>query len=441
MESLEDCRIKETVETLTAQLNSGVWRRPTERFAIKEKIRYLQNNPQMSTVHLYKDDGIRRPFLRIDKWQRFPQKLDFSKPFRAVIGGTTGSGKSALVETLAVKSDQYNNGNGKIIDIFASRDFENLGWCRHEQLKNDILFVHADSTKISSQWEHKAVGQMTLADYEKHKVIISIPAFYPTQKEEWSSLKRLTNILWKRTHYDRNKVWFLGVREGTSLLYSRIGLGGNQGEAKSQFIYAIKEFRHAGIAMGIDILRYLALDVEVRSLADMLFMKACGLDGLPDNLNWLYKYYDLFIDLMAMPEWEFIIATKKGGVGNGTFQLPYWHKQTFEDFLTLFDIEIKHSNEGEINYAEEGNNHISDFEHVDIVRVRLAKGIGTTKLSNGGSWDVNGKIINLPKHSSKTVYRLVQAHNKDIEVSGSCAICKRLDQLELSKTKDPGIHA
>ena len=439
MESLEDCRTKETVESLAAELNSG-WLLPSQRFAIKEKIRYLQNNPQISTVHLFKDDGIKRPQFFIDKWKRFPQKLDFSMPFRAVISGTTGAGKSSLVETLCILHDHHNDNNGKIIDIFASRDFENLAWCRHDQLKNNVLFVHGNSTKVSSEWSHKAVGELTLADYEQHKVVISIPAFYSSQKEEWSSLKKMTNVLWKRTHYAKNQVWFLAVREGTSLLYSRIGLGGNQSEAKAQMIYTIKEMRHCGIGIAVDILRYLALDVEVRSLADMLFLKACGLDGLPDNLNWVYGYYDLFCDLMGMDVSNFIIATKKGGLGNGHFTLPYWHKQTYEDMLSLFKIEIKHSDDGEVNVGSENSPHISDFEHVDIIKIRIAKGIGTTKLSQGGAWDVNGKIIRLPKHSSKTVYRQVQAHNASIKTSGYCEVCKRLDQQELSVSKDAGIN-
>lgn len=439
MTELVELKNLENIDSLTAQLNSGAWILPTERLAIKEKIRYAQNHPE-EKIKFIAEDGIRRPKLWIDSWKRFPQKLDFSQPFRAVISGTTGAGKSALVECLETLHDKYNNGNGKIIDIFASRDFENLGLCRHEQLKNDILFVHGNSTKISSQWNHKAVGEMTLADYEEHRVIISIPAFYANQKEEWTSLRRMTNILWKRTHYDRNKVWFMGVREGTSLLYSRIGLGGNQGEAKSQFIYCIKEMRHSGVGIAVDILRYLALDVEVRSLADYLFIKATGLDGLPDNLNWVYGYYDLFVDIMTMPEWCFVIATKKGGLGNGRFQLPYWHKQTHEDLLSLFKIEIKHSDDGEINYGEENSPHITDFEHADIIRIRLAKGTGTTALSKGGAWDVNGKIIRLQKHSSKTVYRQVQAHNASIQATGYCEVCKRLGLEELFKTKDAGIH-
>jgi hypothetical protein len=181
------------------------------------------------------------------------------------------------------------------------------------------------------------------------------------------------------------------------------------------------------------------LDVEVRSLADFLFLKAHGLEGLADELRWVYAYYDLFVDIMRQPEWAFIIATKKGGLGHGNFQLPYIHKGTHEDFLTLFNIEIKYGDK--INYADKGNNHTSDFEHVDIMKVRIAKGIGTAAIAKGGTFDIDGKTMTLQKRSGRTVYQQILKHNQDIDTSGSCHICKRLDQQEQSTTRDPAVNS
>lgn len=365
-------------------------------------------------------------------WQRFHQKIDFSRPNRFVIAGQPETGKSALGEALAVKYD--SNDEGKIIDIFCSRDNEGLSWCRHHSFKNDVLLLHGDSVKISSEWEDKKISELRLKDLEKHKTIISVPAFYSNLREEWHAIDRITRTLWRRTHW--TKVWFILVREGTSLLYSRLSLGDNQAQAKASFVYAIKEFRHCGCALAIDIIRYYGLDTEVRSIADYIFLKAHGISGLPKDLKWLYRYYDLFQDIMQMPSWAFIMITRKGGVAHGVFQYPYWHKEEKEDILAKLSIEVDYK--GIVNYGDKGFRRVSDFEHVNIIKARLSEGnkgnlVAMHTLAKGGRWSFNDESVNLQKRSPRTIQLQIDAHNNDIHAQGYCQICRRVEAPKTEK--------
>ena len=373
---------------------------------------------------------VTNPKLTVKKWKRFPEKISFERPNRYVIAGMPETGKSALAEVLAVKHGVHEK--AKIIDIFCSRDNEGLAWCRHHKFKNNVLFVHGDSVRVSSEWDSKKISELKLKDFKAHQTIISVPAFYATLREEWHAIDRITRLLWLRTHW--RDVWMLLVREGTSLLYSRLSLGENQAQAKASFIYAIKEFRHCGCALAIDIIRYYGLDIEVRTIANYVFLKAHGIQGLPNDLRWIYRYYDLFRDIMQMKAWAFIVLTRKGGIGHGVFQYPYWHKEEHEDILSKLSIEIEVA--GIVNYGDKGYRPVSDFEHVDIIRARLSLGEGyrhvsMMKLAKGGVWKYKGENVKLQKRSPATINQQIDSHNKDIKVQNYCQICKRLEAKDV----------
>lgn len=373
------------------------------------------------------------PRMVIDKWKRFRTKVDFSDTFRSIVAGSrTGAGKSALVETIVDKHDKHNHGGGKVIDIFASRDNENLCWCRHDKFKDSVLLLTGATTKVSCEWDTMDVNKLTLKDISEYKAVISAPSFYAELREEYHAIDRVLKLLWKRDHY--TDPWCVAVREGTSLIYSRLGLGDNQSQAKAAFVYACREFRHCGCAMVIDILRFKGLDTEVRSLADHVFLKAHGIELLPDGLRFIYKHYDMFTDVMKMPQWAFIILTKTGSLGNGRFQLPYWHKTPNENLLDLLDIEISHGEA--VNYGNKGKSQVNDFEHADIMRVRAYKGEdgkhpSSRTISKGGLWKINGNTIKIRKRSPRTVWVHMDNHNKDVQAQSFCSVCKRVKATEV----------
>jgi hypothetical protein len=378
----------------------------------------------------YEERVKRPPRMVIDRWKRCYEELDFSKNFQAVITGIRGCGKSSLVETLGAMHLKHNHGCGKIIDLFSARDNEGLSWLRNYDLRDNALLVHGDSVKLSCEWEAQKISQLKLKDFADHKTIISVPAFYANLREEWHGIAKMTQLLWSRTHWDYP--WFVAVREATSLLYSRVGIGENQVQARNMFIYAIREFRHSGMAVALDALRLYGLDIEVRNLSDYLFIKACGMFGIPNDLRWMFRYYDLFVDLMKMPDWCFILTTQSGGLCHGRFCMPYWHKTEKEDLLSLLNIDVKYGEN--INYAEGEQNHVSDFEHVDVMKVRTQKGLSMNSLAKGGTFEVGDSQIVLEKRSSQTIYQMIKQHDADIKAMGYCSVCERLQEDKLART-------
>ncbi|MCJ7633777.1 hypothetical protein MUP77_15495, partial [Candidatus Bathyarchaeota archaeon] len=73
-------------------------------------------------------------------------------------------------------------------------------------------------------------------------------------------------MLYKRMHYKR--LVFLVCREAANFYYSRLNVSDSQIFAKSQMIYLIREARHMGLALGLDSIRYYAIDIDIRNLSD-----------------------------------------------------------------------------------------------------------------------------------------------------------------------------
>jgi hypothetical protein len=47
----------------------------------------------------------------------------------------------------------------------------------------------------------------------------------------------------------------------------------------------IREARHMGLVLGFDSIRYYAIDIDIRNLADYLILKAQGVQGLARDLQ------------------------------------------------------------------------------------------------------------------------------------------------------------
>jgi len=73
-------------------------------------------------------------------------------------------------------------------------------------------------------------------------------------------------------------------REVANLMYSRMKVAENQAPAKAFLTYWLRESRHSGCSLGADSQRFMALDINVRSLADFLVFKAQGAFGIPRDL-------------------------------------------------------------------------------------------------------------------------------------------------------------
>lgn len=334
------------------------------------------------------------------KWIRAKERIEFDRPKTFLHLGQRGSGKSSLLEVVATKYP-------KIIDLFGSRDNEGLAWCR-SPLKDSVIFVVGDSVRISSEWPCVKISELKASDFKKYDVVTSVHAFYSTPEEEFVGLNRILDTLYRRTHWDQP--WFLMVREAANFIYSRIKLTKNQYLAKADFIYLLREARHMGYAVGVDTIRWTAIDVEIRDVSDYTFIKSVGRKGLPPDLRFIYRYINPY-DMMRMQPNQFVLVTDSGSIGVGTFKYPFWHKEEKEDLREKLKIEIDY---GEVpNYGVERRNTVSDFEHEHIIE----------KYSQERS---EKKVAVLVGRSSGTIHNHVVDHNEDIKGKGECRRCARI---------------
>jgi len=357
----------------------------------------------------------KRPNYRV-WWGRFPydeaanlnQALKKPKTF-AVIGGT-GAGKSALVELF---SSKYR----RIIDLYGSADNEGLTWLRSPDHKNVLLLKGASAKVDCNCADVINATDLTLPDIEAHDAVISANAFYSKDEEEWYSVGKIMQKLRNRLHW--TECWSLAIREASSLIYSRLCLGDSQTMAKNYVLNVTKQMRHHGFAVALDTIRWMGIDVEMRNIADYTFIKAQGIDGLPANLRFLYRYF-LPSGIMRMPVYDFVVVSRKGPVGFGLSDCPFWHKKEEEDLLRIFDIEVSYKELARVTDGKMGVK-VSDYEHVRIVKARLTlkdkfeRPLGMQKLA---------KAV---MRSSATIFRHIEEHNHMVELLGQCEMCSRVN--------------
>lgn len=313
--------------------------------------------------------------------------------------GLKGSGKSALLETLACHYP-------KIVDLFGSRDSEGLAWCR-SHLKDSVLFVVGDSIEISSDWPSIPVSKVCMSDFQDYKVILSCHCFYSSGDEEFQGLNKiLYDVLYHRVAW--SEVWFLMVREAANFIYSRIKISKNQSVAKADFIYLLREVRHMGYSIGVDTIRWTSIDKEVRDVSDYVFIKKVGVLGLPRDISFIYRYIEP-MSLMNPKPWQFLLLSNDGPIGVGRFTKPYWHKEEKENLMRKLNIQIKY---GEIPF--QGSTRVlSDFDHLALIKeYQHTKNFSETGRNFG--------------RSAHTVSRHIANHNKEVLSREFCRKCRRV---------------
>jgi hypothetical protein len=348
-------------------------------------------------------------------WKRFPKDPSthfydsFKKASAYGIVGGKGKGKSSLAEAICSHFP-------KIIDIYGSRDNEGLAWCR-SPFKDSVAFLKGNSVTIDCNCADTLnASDITWRDLEKYKVVVSCAAFYTNMQEEWHCLGKLVDKLWRRMSW--TEPWCVLIREASNLLYSRISLGDNQQAAKNYIIYVLREMRHCGYAVVLDTLRWYSIDIDVRTLADYTFLKAQGIEGLPRGLRFIYAYYSPS-SIMRMKVYGFVTVSREGPIGHGYFDFPYWHKLETENLLQQLDLRITYK---DVPYSgDDMATHVSDYEHVRIVKARIESTDGMEKLG-----DKIGR-------SSRTIFKHIKKHNAMVASVGECDKCLRVNS-QYSKT-------
>lgn len=354
------------------------------------------------------------------KWVRSSDGLNFDYPSVWFCLGVRGSGKSSLLESIG---ESYLEHGHAILDLFGSRDGEALGWLRSPWTNSKkILLLKGENVDVKCNYDTKLADSLTIQDFEKYDIIISASPLYLNIDQEFADAAKIEDILYRRLHYKR--LIYLCCREASNFYYSRLKVSDNQTYAKAQMIYLIRESRHMGISLGIDSIRYYAIDIDIRALSDYLLLKAQGVQGLSKDLRWLYRYVDPAC-LRKLQANRYILVTRTGAIGFGTFNEIPWHKTEKEDILKKVGIEIEYGTPTKESLYKGTYKTVSDREHLKIIETYDKEGIGMVALGN--------KL----NRSSRTIKLHLEAHNNDIARIGFCPSCKRT-QSEYA-TKQVGV--
>lgn len=240
--------------------------------------------------------------------------------------------------------------NGKVVWSGNSRDNEGLGWCR-SPYKDSVLFLIGDSVKVKSRFPTVKVSDFNLSSVKGYKVVVTVSGFYSSDREQNHAIQTVMSVLWRRTSWDH--IWCLILREMANLIYSRLSIGEDQAQAKAYLIFVLREMRHMGYALCGDSIKFKSVDSDIRALADYTYIKACGKEGLPSDLEWLYSIFEPF-SVMRMPIDQFIIVSRRGTVGRGTYTCPPWHKRENENIFKLLNIDVEHTEEPDLDTRGEG---------------------------------------------------------------------------------------
>ena len=348
-------------------------------------------------------------------WLHGNHNISLSKPYTWLVLGVRGSGKSAFLEHLAEL--HLKEGNA-VLDLFAARSGENLGWLRSKWLENGkrVLLLTAENAAVELPPELlgnvkvKPACKITLQDFEEFDIIINSSPLYPSLDAEFEAVNMVIEKLWRRLRWSR--LVFVVVREAANLLYARMKITENQTLAKTFLSYWLREARHTGCSLALDSQRFMAVDIDIRSLCDFLVFKAQGATGLPKELHYIYRYID--------PKWlryaqanQFAVLSKEGDIGVGVFPLPEWHVKEGEGIAYKLGLKISFEEELEKGEYRGTFKTVGDREHAQIITIYVEEGLGMKSIAQRLG------------RSSATIKTQIERHNRFVEKMGYCPACRR----------------
>ena len=278
-------------------------------------------------------------------------------------------------------------------------------------MKNkEVCLLKGENVDVETEHDCKLVDNLSLKDLERYDFIISSHPLYLNRDHEYFSIGKLIGLLYKRLHWTR--LICLIAREASSLWYSRIKVSESQSDAKSEALYMFREMRHLGVSLALDSLRLQGIDIDLRTHTDFLFIKSQGIDGLPDNMNFLYYNYFNPAFIRNMKPWQFALVCRKGPIGAGFFPYHEWHKREKENIVKAVGLKIEYGVELEQPKDMGTFKSIGDKEHTEIISL-YASGLGYNKIH-----EQLGR-------STKSLHDHIHKHNNAVTRSGFCAVCRR----------------
>jgi len=325
---------------------------------------------------------------------------EWGRPRRYLLLGLPESGKSATNEVFAERHKH-------ILDLYGSKDDENLCWCRKTSPIDDILLIHGDNTSVDASFDTKKISDVTINDLNNYEAVVTCHSFYSSGEMKHNSITKLADQLYDRRSWKQGDIIYLIMRETMNVIYARASQGVGEKEAKADLLYFIRELRHFGFSIGADILRWTGADKELRDLADYMIFKQVGEKGLPKDKRYLYGYIHP-VTFAQMKANQFVALRKDGAIAWCNNALPKYHKEEGVDLLVELGIKIEHSEEP----VDSTSQQVGDHEHIAIVQA----------YQSGVSQENVGRKV---KRSSSTVNFHVRKHNQEVKQYGVCEMCKR----------------
>jgi len=342
----------------------------------------------------------------IHRWGRRlgSDDISFKEALTYLSFGVRGSGKSTLLEHIG---EQFLKNRCPVVDLFGSRDGEGLAWLRSPYADDKkILLLHGDNSSVSCSHDSEPISQYSLNDLDHYDIIISSSPLYSSIDKEYLKLNDIIDLCYKRRSWTHPV--YMVVREAANLIYSRMKVSPDQNFAKASITYFVREARHTGFSLGLDTQKMTSIDIDIRVTLDYVFFKSLGIQGLPSDLKWLYRYY-IPLSLQNMHPSEFLLLTRKGSHGIGTFPYHNWHKRPGEDILHHVGIEVEHGDE---LIETKPSYQVGDLQHVEICELR----------KEGYTFK---QIADRQGTSDATPWSHIKTHNEEVERLGECQKCKR----------------
>jgi len=343
-------------------------------------------------------------------WIKGNEDINLKKTYAWLVLGVRGAGKSAFLEHLAEL--HLKEGNA-VLDLFGARSGENLAWLRSKWInEKKILLLHGENAIIETNLnvDFKKVSDISLKDFEEYDIIINSSPLYQSIDDEFNAVNIIIDKLWKRLKWHR--IIYILCREGANLMYSRLKIAENQTLAKAFLTYWLRESRHVGCSLGVDSQRFMALDVDVRNVVDMLVFKTLGSLGLSKELWWIYRYIEPSFMQRMKPN-QFVMLSRKGDLGVGVFPLTEWHLREGEGILSKIGLKITFEEKPMEAISRGTFKTIGDVEHTQIIEMYIEKEMSMREIA---------KQLD---RSSASILMQIDKHNLAIEKMGYCPMCRR----------------
>jgi hypothetical protein len=352
-------------------------------------------------------------------WIRGKERNSFTRPKTFFCSGQIGTGKSTLLEHIGL---QHHKRGSAILDLFGSADGESLAWLRSPEIKDKrVCLLRGENVDVKTEHDVKTTEQLTLKNLETYDFIISSRPLYLNKDFEFYSIGKLTDLLYRRLSW--NRLLYIIAREAGNLWFSRLKVSEGQSDAKAEAIYMLREMRHLGCALGLDTLRTMAIDIDIRAHTDTMLLKSQGIGGLSKDMSWLYGYYEPSF-VRNMPNKAFMYVSRRGALGLGVFPYHTWHKEERENILSSVGLKVEYGEVLDMGLDRGDYRTIGDKEHAEII----------TGYHSGESMN---KLADRLGRSTKSISDHIHGHDKEVLKGGFCATCKKL-RSELSSSMARG---